>query len=59
MKRKLLIAALALALLVSLFAALALTASAADVVASGTCGENLTWSLDKSGLLTISGTGKT
>lgn len=26
--------------------------------ASGTCGENLTWSLDKNGVLTISGTGE-
>lgn len=30
---------------------------AAEVVASGTCGENLTWTLDVDGLLTISGTG--
>ena len=34
---------------------LAITASAADT--SGTCGENLTWTLDSSGKLTISGTG--
>ena len=31
-----------------------LTASAAE---SGTCGENLTWTLDDEGTLTISGTG--
>ena len=30
----------------------------ADEVASGTCGENLTWSLDDKGTLTISGTGE-
>ena len=30
----------------------------ADVVDSGTCGANLTWSLDSEGTLTISGTGK-
>ncbi|MBQ9880306.1 MAG: leucine-rich repeat protein, partial [Clostridia bacterium] len=30
---------------------------AADVVGSGTCGENLTWTLDSAGTLTISGTG--
>ncbi len=30
---------------------------AADVVASGTCGENLTWALDSEGTLTISGEG--
>lgn len=28
------------------------------VVDSGTCGENLTWTLDKNGVLTISGTGE-
>ena len=28
-----------------------------DSIASGTCGENLTWNLAKSGVLTISGTG--
>ena len=33
----------------------AITASAAD--SDGTCGENLTWVLDKDGTLTISGTG--
>ena len=33
------------------------TASAAET-ASGTCGENLTWTLDDSGTLTISGEGK-
>ncbi|MBQ6864913.1 MAG: leucine-rich repeat domain-containing protein, partial [Clostridia bacterium] len=34
-----------------------MTASAADVVASGTCGKNVTWSLDSDGVLTIAGTG--
>ena len=32
-------------------------AFAADIVASGTCGANLTWTLDSEGTLTISGTG--
>jgi len=31
--------------------------AANDVVASGTCGDNLTWTLDEEGILTISGTG--
>ena len=31
--------------------------SAAEVVDSGTCGENLTWTLDSEGTFTISGTG--
>ncbi len=34
-----------------------LFAQAADELASGTCGEDLTWVLDDDGLLTISGTG--
>ena len=33
------------------------TALAADVVASGTCGESVTWALDSNGVLTVSGTG--
>ena len=35
-----------------------LKASSATVVGSGTCGTNLTWTLDSNGLLTVSGTGK-
>lgn len=34
-----------------------LTASAIAVVDSGTCGDNLTWTLDSEGILTISGNG--
>lgn len=33
------------------------TASAVEVVDSGTCGENLTWTLSDQGVLTVSGTG--
>ncbi len=33
-------------------------AVSASIVDSGTCGENLTWTLDSEGTLTISGTGK-
>ena len=33
-------------------------AYAADIVKSGECGENLTWTLDSEGLLSIKGTGK-
>ena len=32
--------------------------SAAEIVDSGTCGDNLTWTLDDEGTLTISGTGE-
>ena len=31
--------------------------AADDVVDSGSCGDNLTWTLDSAGTLTISGTG--
>ena len=34
------------------------TAFAADEIASGTCGANLTWTLDSGGTLRITGTGK-
>ena len=47
---------MALCMLLSL---LPVTAGAADIVSSGTCGENVTWTLDASGVLKISGTGVT
>ena len=31
----------------------------AENIASGTCGDNLTWTLDTDGLLTINGSGET
>ena len=43
--------------MVMIFTLLPMSAFAADVVASGTCGEKLTWTLDSEGTLTISGTG--
>jgi hypothetical protein len=39
-----------------LFACVPIVATA-EIVDSGTCGDNLTWTLDDSGTLTISGTG--
>ena len=33
------------------------SARAEGIAASGTCGDNLTWTLDDAGTLTISGTG--
>ena len=44
---------LALCLLLSV-----LPAHAAEIVDSGECGENVTWTLDSDGMLTISGTGE-
>ena len=34
------------------------TVPSENIIASGTCGENLTWTLDEDGTLTVSGTGK-
>ena len=51
---------LVVSLAVLLVALLCLTAtvSAAEITHSGTCGKNLTWTLDDEGTLTISGEGK-
>ena len=46
-----------LALLAALCCLFTVSAAAADAPTSGTCGENLTWTLDGAGTLTISGTG--
>ena len=54
MKKRILCLAL---VMVMIFTLLPMNAFAADVVAEGTCGENLTWTLDSKGTLTISGTG--
>ena len=43
--------------MVMIFTLLPMSAFAVDVVAEGTCGEKLTWTLDSEGTLTISGTG--
>ena len=53
MKRKIVSVLLCVLLLASLLPVSAM----ADTTASGTCGENLTWTLDGDGKLTISGTG--
>ena len=54
MKKKILSIFLAFCLIFSLLPMGAM----ADEAKSGTCGENLTWTLDGDGTLTISGTGK-
>lgn len=54
MKKRILSLILALCLLCSL---LLVPAFAAEEIASGTCGENLTWTLTEDGTLTISGSG--
>ena len=54
MKKRILSLLLALCLAFSL---LAFPAGAAEVTASGTCGDNVTWTLTNDGVLTISGTG--
>lgn len=54
MKKRGLSLLLALCMLLSVFSALPITASAAS---SGQCGDNVYWTLDDNGTLTISGTG--
>ncbi len=54
MKKRGLSLLLALCMLLSVFSALPITASAAS---SGQCGDNVYWTLDDDGTLTISGTG--
>ena len=54
MKRKIVSVLLCVLLLASLLPVSAF----ADTTAGGTCGDNLTWTLDSNGTLTISGTGK-
>ena len=56
MKRKLFGVFLSLALVLSMMPMGMMVAQAAEV-ASGTCGDNVTWTLDTDGLLIISGTG--
>ncbi|MDO5311203.1 MAG: leucine-rich repeat domain-containing protein [Clostridia bacterium] len=55
MKKRILSLMLVFDILATLTVSLPITVSAAS---SGTCGENLTWTLDDSGTLTISGSGK-
>lgn len=57
MKRRSIVSSLVLFLLLLLLTTGALAAETGAVTASGTCGANLTWSLDSAGTLTISGTG--
>ena len=46
-----------LAVLMVALLCLTATVQAVDIVESGTCGDNLTWTLDDEGTLTISGDG--
>ena len=55
MKKRILFLAL---VMVMIFTLLPMSAFAVDVVAEGTCGENLTWTFDDEGVLTITGTGE-
>ena len=57
MKRRLLSLFIAFVMVLTLIPAATVTAHA-ETVASGECGDNLTWTLDDQGTLTISGTGK-
>ena len=48
----------ALSLVLLCFVLMPNEAQAAEIVESGTCGDNLTWTLDSEGTLTISGSGE-
>ena len=54
MKKRMLAMLLTLCMVITLAP---VTASAAEIVESGACGDNLTWTLDDNGVLTISGEG--
>ena len=58
MKKRIWALLLGVSLLCTFFVQALPIASAAEVTYSGNCGENLTWTLDTDGLLTISGTGE-
>ena len=55
--RKLFIGILSAVLFTALFTTAAFAKATYIVAGSGTCGDNLTWTLDESGTLTISGSG--
>ena len=55
--RKLFTVLTAIALMTACFILLPTEAKAAEILASGTCGDNLIWTLDDTDTLTISGTG--
>lgn len=54
MKKRLIVAMLTLVALVGM---MTMAASAAEIVASGTCTDNINWTLDQDGVFTVSGTG--
>ena len=58
MKKRILALLLGVFLLCTFFVQALPVASAAEMTYSGNCGENLTWTLNTDGLLTISGTGE-
>ena len=58
MKKRIFALLLGVSLLCTFFAQALPVASAAEVTDFGSCGENLTWTLNTDGLLTISGTGE-
>ena len=56
--KRMLSVVLALAMLLSMAPVATFDVQATSVSTNGSCGENLTWTLDNDGLLTISGTGE-
>lgn len=56
--KKIVLFALSFVLVAACILMLPTHAHAAEIVSSGTCGDNLTWTFDSDGTLTISGTGE-
>ncbi|MBR4723694.1 MAG: hypothetical protein IK072_03050, partial [Clostridia bacterium] len=48
---------LSLCVILCMLLGFAVVPASATIVSNGTCGDNLTWTLDDNGRLTISGTG--
>lgn len=57
MKKRMISLCMAFVLLFAMLPHITLSVDAAEVVESGTCGDNLTWTLDDEGTLTVSGEG--
>lgn len=57
MKKRIITSLIAIALLFAMLPQIVPTAKAAEIVASGVCGDNLTWTLDDDGTFIVSGQG--
>ena len=58
MKRRIFVVLMALIMVMQCVAGISVHADAAEILASGSCGEDLHWTVDDAGTLTFSGTGE-